>query len=30
LAAIKTRGDGEVIRNARLINLGLKEIEKKV
>jgi hypothetical protein len=28
LAAIKTRGDGEVVRNVRLINLGLKEIEK--
>jgi hypothetical protein len=30
LAAIKTRGDGEVVRNVRLIILGLKEIEKKV
>jgi hypothetical protein len=28
LAAIKTRGDGEVVRNVRLIILGLKEIEK--
>jgi hypothetical protein len=30
LAVIKTRGDGEVVRNVRLIILGLKEIEKKV